>query len=71
MTHPRDEINEHRRRRFGTTPERRVAFVCECGEVSCRRAVVLTAAEFDRLRAAGGAVLVDSSHKQPESHAAE
>lgn len=44
------EINEFRARIFGV-PNRVVAFVCECAEPGCRRAVRLTRDEYDDLRA--------------------
>jgi hypothetical protein len=55
-------VNEYRRRTFGTDPSRVVAFVCECADEGCRRAVLLTAEQFDCLRGDGKAVLVDDTH---------
>jgi redox-regulated HSP33 family molecular chaperone len=62
MASGRREVNDYRRRMFGREPQRVVAFVCECDDERCRRAVLLTAAEYDRARAAGRSVVVDSSH---------
>ena len=57
--------NDYRRRTFGGRADRLVAFVCECADAGCHRAVLLTADEYDRLRAAGRAILVDGSHPPP------
>lgn len=62
MVSGRREVNEYRRRLFGGEPERVVAFVCECADERCRRAVLLTAAQYDRARAADRPVVVDASH---------
>jgi hypothetical protein len=62
MASGRREVNDYRRRMFGSEPERVVAFVCECADERCRRAVLLTAAEYDCMRAAARAVVVDASH---------
>ena len=62
MAPGRREVNDYRRRAFGSEPERVVAFVCECADARCRRAVLLSVAEYDRIRAAGGAVVVDAAH---------
>jgi hypothetical protein len=66
MAPGRREVNDDRRRAFGNPPERQVAFVCECADERCRRAVLLTAAEFDDARARGRALLVDDSHEPPD-----
>jgi len=58
----RRSANDYRRRTFGGRSERLVAYVCECADDGCRRSVLLTADEYDALRAADGAVLVDASH---------
>jgi hypothetical protein len=58
--------NDYRRRTFGGRADRLVAFVCECVDTECRRAVLLTAEEYDRLRAAGKAVVVDGTHLPPD-----
>jgi len=63
MAGDRRVVNDYRRRTFGTKPERRVAFVCECDDDTCRRAVLLTAAEYDALCASGDAVVVDPTHR--------
>ena len=68
MATSRRVVNEYRRRTFGSLPERRVAFVCECADEGCRRAVLLTVAEYDKAREAGSAVVVDSSHRPPDGH---
>jgi hypothetical protein len=66
MVSGRRTTNEYRRRVFGSNPQRRVAFVCECRDESCRRAVLLTVAEYDETRGSGRAVVVDSSHQPPD-----
>jgi hypothetical protein len=63
----RHEVNDYRRRTFGSEPERRVAFVCECADEGCRRAVLLTAAEYDEVRASGRFVVVDATHQPSEA----
>jgi len=45
----RRALNADRRRRFGE-PGRLIAFVCECGDPTCRRTVVLTPEEYDANR---------------------
>jgi hypothetical protein len=53
MTEPRGdvrlELNADRRRRFGT-PGRTLALLCECGDASCHRTLLLTAEEYDARR---------------------
>jgi hypothetical protein len=57
MTHDCRKVNEFRRRSFaGRTTL--IAFVCECGDDECSRGVLLTPAEFDKLRRDGTSVLV-------------
>lgn len=58
--------NDYRRAQFGTQSERLIAFVCECIDETCRRAVLLTGVQYDALRVAGKAVVVDSSHDAPD-----
>lgn len=70
MASDRRAVNDYRRRAFGDRPTRRVAFVCECGDERCRRAVLLTAAEYDELCASGRAVVVDPSHQPPDERVA-
>ena len=65
MAPNRRDVNEYRRRAFGNRPDRVVAFVCECADERCRRAVLLTPAEYDEVRAAGAAVVHDLSHVPP------
>jgi hypothetical protein len=65
MAAGRREVNDYRRRAFGTEPDRRVAFVCECADAQCRRAVLLTVAEYDEACASGHAVVIDSTHQPP------
>jgi hypothetical protein len=67
MASHRRRVNDDRRRIFGSEPQRRVAFVCECGDVRCRRAVLLTVTEFDQARASGRPVVVDQSHEPPDA----
>ena len=45
----RQRMNADRRRRFGT-PGRTLALLCECGDPSCHRTVLLSAAEYDARR---------------------
>jgi hypothetical protein len=66
MAPGRRGVNDDRRRTFGNMPERRVAFVCECADEHCRRAVLMTVAEFDDARATGRAVVIDDSHRPPD-----
>ncbi len=50
----RRTINDDRYRRFGgRDPQRLIAFVCECGEEGCQRAVTLAAGDYRRARRAG------------------
>jgi hypothetical protein len=63
MAPNRRDVNAYRRRAFGRDPDRVVAFVCECDDEECRRAVLLTAAQYDLLRAASGAVLAETPHR--------
>jgi hypothetical protein len=65
MATGRRDVNDYRRRAFGNNPERRVAFVCECDDERCRRAVLLTVAEYDEARASGHAVVVGPTHQPP------
>lgn len=65
MTPDRRGVNEYRRRAFGDRAERVVAFVCECADEQCRRAVLLTPVQYDEARAAGRALVVDSAHEPP------
>jgi hypothetical protein len=66
MARDRRAANNYRRRAFGEDPERRIAFVCECVDDGCRRAVPMTGAEYDGVRASGRAVVVDASHEPPD-----
>ena len=45
----RRRMNDHRRRIFKDA-QGEIAFLCECGDDTCTRAVLLTAARFDGLR---------------------
>lgn len=65
MAADRRTVNDYRRRAFGNEPSRRVAFVCECADDGCRRAVLLTVTEYDDALAAGRPIVVDSSHRLP------
>ena len=51
------QMNDDRVRNF-SEPDREIAFVCECTDPTCRRTVVLTAAQYEALRP--GLVLHDS-----------
>lgn len=51
LANPTSAFNDDRRRIFGRG-EAPIAFVCEAEGDGCRTTVVLTAAEFDRIRAA-------------------
>lgn len=66
MTDRRD-VNDYRRRAFVEDPERLVAFVCECADERCRRAVVLRAPQYDEVRVSDTAV-VARSHEPPAAH---
>jgi len=70
MALPPRVVNDYRRKAFGSDPDRRVAFVCECTEEDCRSAVVLTIRDYDDIRTSGGAVVVDSSHRPPDENTA-
>lgn len=67
MAPDRRAINAYRRRAFGSSEERSIAFVCECADADCRRAVLLTAAEYDHAVAAARPILADRSHLPPGS----
>jgi hypothetical protein len=67
MAPDRRAVNDYRRRAFGDEPGRRIAFVCECDDDRCRRAVLLTVAEYDEARSLGRAVVVDQSHAPSEA----
>lgn len=58
-------VNDYRRRAFGNEPKRQVAFLCECADDNCHRAVLLTVADYDEVCASGHAVVVDVSHLPP------
>ena len=60
----RPHMNDDRRRRFGTGG-RVLALVCECGDPSCRRTVLLTAEEYDAVRP--GPVLHPEHHAHAEA----
>lgn len=66
MASDRRTVNDYRRRAFGDAPGRRIAFVCECADDRCRRAVLMTAAEFDDARASRRAVVVGAGHEPIE-----
>jgi hypothetical protein len=53
----RREVNEFRLRTFGREDERLIAFICECADADCRRAVTLTRATYDDLRRQGKPIL--------------
>ena len=59
-------INNYRRRKFGHQELRVIAFVCECADDQCRRAVLLTPGEFDEARASGRPIVLDSDHVPPQ-----
>jgi hypothetical protein len=44
------EVNEFRLRTFGREDDRMIAFICECADPDCSRAVALTRATYDDLR---------------------
>jgi hypothetical protein len=58
----RPQLNADRRRRFGEAG-RTLALLCECGELECRRTVLLTAEEYDAVRP--GPIL-HPDHKEPD-----
>jgi hypothetical protein len=47
----REQMNEDRRRRFGS-PGRTLALLCECGDTDCHRTVLLSAEDYDAVRPA-------------------
>jgi hypothetical protein len=49
------------------TDERRVALRCECGDPTCVRAVEVTHAEYEAVRAYGSRFLIEPNHENPES----
>ena len=53
----RRQINDYRLHVFGQADDRLIAFVCECADDDCLRAVPLTRAAFDDLRGQGKPVL--------------
>ena len=53
----RREVNEFRLRTFGREDDRMIAFICECADPDCRRAVVLRRATYDDLRRQGKPIL--------------
>jgi hypothetical protein len=57
MSIERREVNEFRLRTFGREAERPIAFICECADANCRRAVTLTRAAYDDLRRHGEPIL--------------
>ena len=60
----RQVLNADRRRQFGgTDPTRVLALICECGEASCHRAVLMTQAEYD---AAQPGVILHQDHGDAE-----
>jgi hypothetical protein len=63
----RRQVNDYRRRAFGTDPDRVIAFVCECGDVTCSRTVQLTAREYTERRALP---LLHQTHEIAEGGAA-
>jgi hypothetical protein len=55
---PRRRFNDDRKRVFGRDRGQRIAFLCECSDPACRKAVLLTVAEYDQRRS--GLVLHES-----------
>jgi hypothetical protein len=53
----RREVNEFRLRTFGREDDRMIAFICECADLDCSRAVTLTRATYDDLRRQGKPLL--------------
>ena len=53
----RREVNEFRLRTFHGADDRVIAFICECADPNCRRAVALTRATYDDLRRQGKPIL--------------
>ena len=49
-------MNDHRRRLFRGA-EGEIAFLCECGDDACTRAVLLSARHYDRVRREGLTIL--------------
>jgi hypothetical protein len=63
-TAQRRQVNDYRRRAFGGDPDRVIAFVCECGDVSCSRTIQLTAHEYTARR---DGILLHQTHETAES----
>jgi len=57
MSIERREVNEFRLRAFDREADRLIAFICECADANCRRAVTLTRAAYDDLRRQGKPIL--------------
>lgn len=57
----RRRLNDHRRRLFEDTAGD-IAFLCECADVTCTRAVVLSPGEFDEARERARIVLHPGHH---------
>lgn len=62
------EVNEGIEARIGQdVPDRRTAFVCECGKTECRRMVELTAAEYEHVRSHPLHFFVVNGHEIPDA----
>ena len=51
----------------GVSPEKLLAFVCECGDGECGRSISLTTAEYEFVRATSNRSAVALNHENPES----
>ncbi len=51
----------------GVAPELLLAFVCECGDGECGRAISLTAPEYEFVRATSNRFAVAVNHENPEA----
>ena len=58
----RQRLNADRRRRFGAA-NRVLALLCECGEIDCRRTVMLSVDEYDAFLPR---VIVHPDHRSAE-----
>lgn len=56
--------NTFRARVFGESATRPIAFVCECGNLACRRTIILTLDEYKRRRP--GLLIHDDHGISPE-----
>lgn len=51
----------------GAAPKELLAFVCECGDGECGRTIMLTAGEYEFVRATSNRFACALNHENPES----